>query len=151
MNEQDGKNVSIDDIEAIFGEDSNEKEIQKKDEKPAFDPNKIKMNCSADFKNFSSPPKLVLKGKIPDGSVNGQPFYVTREVGTTGKVRIEIYAKIGYGFIVKDKKYVFQGELNYEHKGIENMKKHSFFGYDNQDYISFSLAEPIEKTNNGEE
>ena len=146
MDEVDKKNIA--DIEAVFDIPADK---SPDNQKPAFDPNKIKMNCSSDFKDYNSPPQLKFKGKIPDGSINGVPFYVTRETGTTGKVRIEIYAKIGYGFITEGKDYIFQGEVNYEHGGIEKMKKHAFFGYDNQSYISFSLAEPMKKEQNKSE
>lgn len=135
-------------VENVFGE----VETPEHDSTPVsnqFDPNgRINMTADSAFKDFRTPPTLVFRGKVKDGSTFGLPFFVINETNPDGKSHLGIYLKLGYGWKTSGKKYIANGELRYEHDFMDKIKRHSWFLYDQGSFVNFSLAEPLEKDPN---
>ena len=138
--------MTIQEMEAIFNEDpanQGAKSTTAEDKhKHEVDLDKIKMNSSAEFTGWDSPPKMVHIGKIEDGSEHKQQFVMVRKTGQSGKVYCDIYLKAGTLFkCAKGSKAVMSGELSYEHKWKDKIKKHTVFVYDNQTYFGYDLKD----------
>ena len=153
-------------VENVFGE----VETPEHDSTPVsnqFDPNgRINMTADSAFKDFRTPPTLVFRGKVKDGSTFGLPFFVINETNPENGIVFEPLSissymndeKLAEGLSLKkfqgnDNMVTFNQGLNNDtnqtenryrgHSGITSIKSTQKEFFTNEYVVEWECPDPV--------